>query len=100
MHVRQDLTCSYCHCPHSCPSQEASIAEAVSLYSRALSIFLWFDRGPGNASEDIPLIDSTRSITDSQQAELATQLCAVLLNNQATCMLRLGRFPDCIYAAR
>lgn len=74
--------------------------QAIHLYTQALSIFLWFERGPDNAAEDIPLTDGTQKLADSQEAELATQLCAALLNNLATCLLRQGLFKDCIYAAR
>jgi len=73
---------------------------AVQQYARALSIFVWFDRGPDSAAEDIPLVDSTCSLEDQQQAEQVKQLCAVLLNNISTCLLRVQFHDDAIYAAR
>jgi hypothetical protein len=50
--------------------------------------------------QDIPLVDSTDDLGDSHEAELALQLCAVLLNNLATCLYKLDRTHDGIYAAR
>eukprot|EP00983_Pelagomonas_calceolata_P120844 1160743-Pelagomonas_calceolata.AAC.4 len=73
---------------------------AIQQYTRALSIFLWFDRGQDNAAEDIALVDNIALLTDEQQAEQAKQICAVLLNNIATCLLRIERTHDAIFAAR
>lgn len=80
--------------------QDDAHYQALALYMRALSTFVWFDRGPDRASEDIPLVNSTTCLDDQEQAEQARQLCAVLLNNSATCLLRLERHADAVYAAR
>ncbi|KAF5835161.1 hypothetical protein DUNSADRAFT_7836 [Dunaliella salina] len=79
--------------------QEDHLHTAIQRYTRALSIFLWFDRGQDNAAEDIALLDSITLLTNEQQAEQAKQLCAVLFNNIATCLLRTERTHDAIFAA-
>mmetsp|Transcript_13923 Transcript_13923/g.37640 ORF Transcript_13923/g.37640 Transcript_13923/m.37640 type:complete len:268 (-) Transcript_13923:324-1127(-) len=81
------------------PVQGDILQAAIQQYTRALSIFLWFDRGQDNAAEDIALVDNIALLTDEQQAEQAKQICAVLLNNIATCLLRIERTHDAIFAA-
>jgi hypothetical protein len=51
-------------------AQEGSV-QAVSLYARALSVFLWFDRGQDNASEVTTLVDS-KGLDHSSAHETST----------------------------
>ncbi|GIL51982.1 hypothetical protein Vafri_7946 [Volvox africanus] len=72
-------------------------AAALERYSQALSVFLWFDRGPNRASEDVPLICSAEKLEGAEQDQ-AYHLLAVSFSNAAACLLQMGMAADAAYA--
>lgn len=63
---------------------------ALQLYTRALSVFIWFDRGRDKASEDIPLINSIKHLKDEEHQHEVGDMHA-----RACCLL-----PGCSFAWR
>ncbi|GFR42930.1 hypothetical protein Agub_g3828 [Astrephomene gubernaculifera] len=72
-------------------------AAALERYTQALSVFLWFDRGPDRAAEDIPLRSAAEKLQGAEQ-EQSHQLLATCFSNAAACLLRLEQPADAAYA--
>ncbi|GLC59888.1 hypothetical protein PLESTB_001549200 [Pleodorina starrii] len=72
-------------------------AAALERYSQALSVFLWFDRGPDRSSEDVPLVCPADKLQGAEQHQ-AHHLLAVSFSNAAACLLQLGMAADAEYA--
>ncbi|KAG2426871.1 hypothetical protein HYH02_014724 [Chlamydomonas schloesseri] len=70
---------------------------ALGLYTQAISVFLWFDRGPDRAAEDIPLVCAADKLPESER-EQAHHVLAVNFCNAAACLLSLNMAADAAYA--
>lgn len=48
------------------------VAEALSLYTKAIGVFMWFDRGRNKDNEDIPLVNTlgSKAVAGSSQEEV------------------------------
>ncbi|KAG2485046.1 hypothetical protein HYH03_016145 [Edaphochlamys debaryana] len=71
--------------------------EALEKYSQALSVFLWFDRGPKKDAEDVPLVCAAEKLQGAEQ-EQAHHVLALAFCNAAACLLALGMTADAAYA--
>ncbi|GFH06960.1 TPR_REGION domain-containing protein, partial [Haematococcus lacustris] len=82
---------------------------ALRLYTRALSIFVWFDRGKDRASQDIPYINTLATAaaaaasgcTPQLEPEVlqANQTVATLFSNAANCLLKTQASADSVVYA-
>ncbi|KAG2422673.1 hypothetical protein HXX76_015838 [Chlamydomonas incerta] len=70
---------------------------ALERYSQAVSVFLWFDRGPDRAAEDIPLVCAADKLPEAER-EQAHHLLALNFCNAAACLLSLNMTADAAYA--
>eukprot|EP00198_Chlamydomonas_reinhardtii_P003516 XP_001692852.1 predicted protein [Chlamydomonas reinhardtii] len=70
---------------------------ALERYAQAMSVFLWFDRGPDRAAEDIPLVCAADTLPEAER-EQAHHLLAVNFCNAAACLLSLNMAADAAYA--
>lgn len=48
------------------------VGEALSLYTKAIGVFMWFDRGRNKDNEDIPLVNTlgSKAVAGSSQEEV------------------------------
>mmetsp|Transcript_12441 Transcript_12441/g.26862 ORF Transcript_12441/g.26862 Transcript_12441/m.26862 type:complete len:340 (-) Transcript_12441:180-1199(-) len=82
---------------------EQDVPAAVDTYVRAISLFMWFDRGQDKSADDMPLMralpDDDVDVPESNSTAMeARQLVSVLFANIASCMLKLERMDDAVFA--
>ncbi|GAX84348.1 hypothetical protein CEUSTIGMA_g11770.t1 [Chlamydomonas eustigma] len=77
------------------------VTEALSLYVKAVSVFVWFDRV--RESEDVPLVNSLldmklcKDIPEDRLLE-AREIISACFSNAALCLLKASKYTDAIYA--
>ncbi|GMH44106.1 hypothetical protein BSKO_12040 [Bryopsis sp. KO-2023] len=71
--------------------------EALSLYSKSISVFLWFQRGKDRSIEIVPLISEIPAEDSQERNEVTRHLC-VCFTNASMCLANQGLNDDAIYA--
>jgi len=78
---------------------EQDMAAAIQVYSEALSLWVWFDRGRDRASEDIPWVNSVDALPEGPDKEHVKEVVVALFNNSASCLIKMNQPESVVYAA-